>query len=637
MHIHEAIRLLREACALKHTALKTEKSYSHWLIRYAAFLKSPQARPHSAAEQKIESFLTTLALKGVSASTQNQAFNALLFFYRYALKQELGDINSLRAKRPAALRHCPTREETLKLLSHAADVHGYPTRLIVHLLYACGLRVSEPLNLRIKDLDLKNRRLHIHQSKGNKGRIVNFPDCLSAHLERQLVLAKAVAAQDLAKRIPVALPGLLAKKYNVPASDSVPALLQVVQTELADRGIASLALMDINTAIYPATTPPNSLDELDLSVPFVGGFFLWEEGYSTNFVNRAVSFNTNGSWTRPAPSAQTAILVSEKDVMNQSRGFSSGLFMLQNGVPCDIIYRPEDMARYQNVYVLPDQPAFGADAAAQQALQSFVAGGGNLPASLYQPFPTPYTVFDFEQSAFLNAFWIAGNGLGTLLVAKDSAQARHGSGALRWYYSLPASPAGNTPMFDLAIRDWNLTGLQKVGLWCYLDCSGPKTGNVMTMSLIRYHAGLPATSLGTWNAGTQSVPSGQWVWHEWTVPTNQDMTGVDYLRLQYNAGDGWQPIARNGTNVTIYLDDIAFFFDHTNGSLTLTASGNSKGAGTVLSWPASASLFSLQSTTNLRTATTWTVVTNTPGWTNRQISVSVPIEGGQRFFRLSYP
>jgi integrase len=81
----------------------------------------------------------------------------------------------------------------------------YPTRLIVHLLYGCGLRVCEPLNLRIKDLDLPRRRLHIHQAKGNKGRVVLFPDCLSSALEQQLARAKAVAAQDRQDNVPVAL------------------------------------------------------------------------------------------------------------------------------------------------------------------------------------------------------------------------------------------------------------------------------------------------------------------------------------------------------------------------------------------------------------------------------------------------
>ena len=203
---------MREACALRHLSLSTEKTYTHWLLRYAAFLKDPKLKSLTT-ELKIETFLTNLALSGVSASTQNQAFNGLLFFYRSGIKQELGPLNSLRAKRHETLRPCPDRQDVLQLLASVSDIYSYPTRLIVHLLYACGLRVSEPLNLRIKDIDLKQRRLYVHQAKGNKGRVVLFPDCLTPALQRQLEVAKAHATQDEARRIPVALPGLLAKKY----------------------------------------------------------------------------------------------------------------------------------------------------------------------------------------------------------------------------------------------------------------------------------------------------------------------------------------------------------------------------------------------------------------------------------------
>ena len=212
MLIHHATRLMRETCALRHLSINTEKSYTHWLRRYGVFLKDPQLK-NLTTEQKIEAFLTRLATAGVSASTQNQAFNALLFFYREVLKRELGPVDSLRAKRPATIRQCPTVDEVRQLLATVSDIYCYPTRLIVHLLYACGLRVSEPLNLRIKDVALRERRLYIYQTKGNKGRVVLFPDCLAEAIERQLILAKSLAAQDHARGIPVALPGLLAKKY----------------------------------------------------------------------------------------------------------------------------------------------------------------------------------------------------------------------------------------------------------------------------------------------------------------------------------------------------------------------------------------------------------------------------------------
>ena len=117
-------------------------------------------------------FLTGLAQSGVSAGTQNQAFNGLLFFYRDVLKTELGPVDSLRTKRPVTIRHAPSPEEVRQLMATVCDLYRYPTRLIVHLLYGCGLRVSEPLNLRIKDVDLKQRRLYVYQAKGDKGRVI---------------------------------------------------------------------------------------------------------------------------------------------------------------------------------------------------------------------------------------------------------------------------------------------------------------------------------------------------------------------------------------------------------------------------------------------------------------------------------
>jgi integron integrase len=212
MRIQDAIHLVRETCVLRHLSLNTEKTYIHWLDRYGRFLKDPKLSPLTT-ERKMKEFLTRLAISGVSASTQNQAFNALLFFYREVLKQELGPVKALRAKEPVAIRQAPTQQEVRELLATVSDIYGYPTRLIVHLLYGCGLRVSEPLNLRIKDIDLAQGRLYVYQTKGNKGRVVLFPRCLAQPLERQLALAKTVASQDRGRGIPVALPGLLAKKY----------------------------------------------------------------------------------------------------------------------------------------------------------------------------------------------------------------------------------------------------------------------------------------------------------------------------------------------------------------------------------------------------------------------------------------
>jgi len=161
----------------------------------------------------MERFLTQLARQDVSASTQNQAFCALLFFYREVAGITLGKVDSLRAKKPVHLRYAPEVAEIRLLLNQVKDVGEYPTRLIVHLIYGCGLRVSEPLNLRLKDVLLSESKLIIRGAKGGKDRFVSIPCSLSAQIKAQIEYAKTVSERDRLNRLPVALPGLLAKKY----------------------------------------------------------------------------------------------------------------------------------------------------------------------------------------------------------------------------------------------------------------------------------------------------------------------------------------------------------------------------------------------------------------------------------------
>ncbi len=197
---------------LRHLSLATEQSYCGWLVRFARFA-SEQCVPLSKPEQKMEAFLTQLAKQEVAASTQNQAFNALLFFYREVLKVELGKVNSLRAQRPVMVRTAPSVDEVRALLASVPDVGGYPTALLVRMLYGMGLRVSEPLNLRVKDVLISESRLIIRGAKGGKDRVVALPCSLVAEMKAQLTHARAVWEMDKAKGLPVALPGLLAQKY----------------------------------------------------------------------------------------------------------------------------------------------------------------------------------------------------------------------------------------------------------------------------------------------------------------------------------------------------------------------------------------------------------------------------------------
>ena len=129
----EAVRRMREVIRRQHMALSTEETYVHWSRRYVGALQG--IPPILPSEQKLERFLTQLALtRGVAASTQNQAFNAVAFFDKDVLGTPLHDVHALRATRPVHFHHAPTLTETRALRQAVGGVGGYPTNLVARLL-----------------------------------------------------------------------------------------------------------------------------------------------------------------------------------------------------------------------------------------------------------------------------------------------------------------------------------------------------------------------------------------------------------------------------------------------------------------------------------------------------------------------
>jgi integron integrase len=212
MKSNEAIEKARAVIRRQHKSIGTESTYLGWLRRYMGAVRHMPAGISS--EQKLERFLTELALKhDVSASTQNQAFNAICFFYKDVLGYPLQNVDALRATRPTRVRHAPTVKETRALLAAVKDVGGYPCNLITQLLYGCGLRVSEPLNLRIKDVELDGGKLFIMGGKGRKDRVVALPCALVDLIRGQMDHARAVWQRDKLAKLPLEVPHQLAKKY----------------------------------------------------------------------------------------------------------------------------------------------------------------------------------------------------------------------------------------------------------------------------------------------------------------------------------------------------------------------------------------------------------------------------------------
>ena len=108
MKFTQTIQIVKDVCALRHLSFKTEKTYLHWIGRYASFLKeNPNQRLSS--EKKMEAFLTRLAFTGLSGASQNQAFHALLFLDREVLKRELGPATALPMSACAGNRNVATK------------------------------------------------------------------------------------------------------------------------------------------------------------------------------------------------------------------------------------------------------------------------------------------------------------------------------------------------------------------------------------------------------------------------------------------------------------------------------------------------------------------------------------------------
>jgi integron integrase len=201
---------VRKILRVTHYSLRTEEAYLQWIRRFILFHGKRHPAEMGAAE--IDSFLSHLAVEGeVSASTQNQARNAIVFLYKQVVKIDLGDFSQFtRAKRPRKLPVVLTQEEVARLL----DALEPPFWLMARLLYGSGLRLMDCLRLRVKDLDFGYRQIVVRDGKGNKDRVTVLPVTAIESLRFHLQTVRAVHRQDLANGLGrVWLPQALERKY----------------------------------------------------------------------------------------------------------------------------------------------------------------------------------------------------------------------------------------------------------------------------------------------------------------------------------------------------------------------------------------------------------------------------------------
>ncbi len=203
--------LVRDKIRLKHYSYSTERTYVYWIKQYIFFHN--KKHPIEMGKAEIESYLTKLATKdNVSPTTQNQAFSAILFLYKEILGVDVSEWN-IQALRAQERKHIPvvlTKNEVNLVLQNVPQEYT----LLVNLMYGCGLRMNEVLNLRIKDVDFGFNKIYVWDSKSLKDRTVPLPQKLKAQLLTQVEIVKNLHEQDLKNGYgSVFIPYSLEKKY----------------------------------------------------------------------------------------------------------------------------------------------------------------------------------------------------------------------------------------------------------------------------------------------------------------------------------------------------------------------------------------------------------------------------------------
>lgn len=186
--------IMKDKIRFKHYSIKTEQSYIGWSKRY--ILYHNKRHPKDMGKVEIEQFLTYLATKqNVSPTTQNQAFNAILFLYEQVLNISLKNQN-IQALRAKERKHIPvvlTIEEVKSIILNMNGIY----QLVVKLMYGCGLRMKEAQNIRIKDIDFGFDKVYIWDSKSLKDRTLPLPLKIKEELKIQVEKVKELHSKDL--------------------------------------------------------------------------------------------------------------------------------------------------------------------------------------------------------------------------------------------------------------------------------------------------------------------------------------------------------------------------------------------------------------------------------------------------------
>lgn len=215
------INAMSKAIRVKHYSYKTERTYINWaknFYEYTAGIKKKDIQKTGLSSEDVRDYLSFLAIKKkVSSSSQNQAFNALLFLFRDVLMIGLENISgAVRAKRGPKLPVVLSENEVKSIFEHVSG----KDKLILQLLYGTGMRIAEVVCLRIKDIDFEAGMIFIRSGKGDKDRSTVLPEYLKTELREHLKEVKKIHDKDLAAGYgEVWLPDALERKYPKAARD----------------------------------------------------------------------------------------------------------------------------------------------------------------------------------------------------------------------------------------------------------------------------------------------------------------------------------------------------------------------------------------------------------------------------------
>ena len=190
--------------ARERLARRTKEVYWAWVEQFLRFHRQGDGwrRPEELRGADVAAFLTHLAgERQLSASSQNQAMNAVLFLYRRVLVETLGDdhlgvIHATRARRPVRVPTVLSGAEVARVLD-AMKPHSMH-HLMTRLLYGTGMRLMEVCTLRVRDIDFGRAQIIIREGKGDKDRLVVMPQALGATLGQWVADAQTRHANDVA-------------------------------------------------------------------------------------------------------------------------------------------------------------------------------------------------------------------------------------------------------------------------------------------------------------------------------------------------------------------------------------------------------------------------------------------------------